>query len=75
MMDIAGAYLRSIEGNAYICLMVRDASVIVYLDPFVGQDDPVPMIDKLNASNHRLPWLDNRRLAISLMPSEARAGP
>jgi hypothetical protein len=50
--------------------------LIVYLDPFLGQDELLPLINKLNAANHRLPWLDNRRLVMSLTPgAEARAGP
>jgi len=51
-------------------------AVIVYLDPFAGQDELLPLIDQLNRGNHRLPWLDNRRLVMSLAPSaETRAGP
>ena len=50
-------------------------ALIVYLDPFVGQNELVPIIDALNGGNHRLPWLDNRRLVMSLTPGEARAGP
>ena len=51
-------------------------ALIVYLNPFAGQAELVPVIDKLNASNHRLPWLDNRRLVMSLTPHrETRAGP
>jgi hypothetical protein len=51
-------------------------ALIVYLDPFLGQDELLPVIDALNAGNHRLPWLDNRRLIMSLTPQgEARAGP
>jgi hypothetical protein len=51
-------------------------ALIVYLDPFAGQAELEPVIDKLNASNHRLPWLDNRRLVMSLTPHrETRAGP
>ena len=51
-------------------------ALIVYLDPFMGQDKLLPVIDDLNAGNHRLPWLDNRRLVMSLTPQgEARAGP
>jgi len=51
-------------------------ALIVYLDPFVGQDELLPVIDDLNASNHRLPWLENRRLVMSLTPQgEAHAGP
>jgi len=51
-------------------------ALIVYLDPFQGQEVLVPAIDALNAGNHRLPWLDNRRLVMSLTPhAETRAGP
>ena len=50
-------------------------ALIVHLDPFLGQEELQPLIDELNSSQHRLPWLDNRRLVMSLTPSEARAGP
>jgi hypothetical protein len=51
-------------------------ALIVYLDPFRGQDELLPVIDDLNAGNHRLPWLDNRRLVMSLTPrAKTRAGP
>jgi hypothetical protein len=51
-------------------------ALIVYLDPFAGQDELLPLVDDVNAGNHRLPWLDNRRLVISLTPQgEAHAGP
>ena len=51
-------------------------AVIVYLDPFAGQEELVTLIDDLNAGHHRIPWLDNRRLVMSLTPrGEARAGP
>ena len=51
-------------------------ALIVQLDPFMGQHELLPIIDDLNAGNHRLPWLDNRRLVLSLTPSgESRAGP
>jgi hypothetical protein len=44
-------------------------ALIVYLDPFAGQDELEPVIDRLNAGHHRLPWLDNRRLVMSLTPT------
>ena len=44
-------------------------ALIVYLDPFAGQEMLVPVIDRLNAKQHRLPWLDNRRLVMSLTPT------
>ena len=51
-------------------------AVIVYLDPFAGQNQLLPLIDNVNAGKHRIPWLDNRRLVMSLTPQgEARAGP
>jgi hypothetical protein len=51
-------------------------ALIVYLDPFAGQNELLPVIDDLNAAHHRLPWLDNRRLILSLTPQgKTRAGP
>jgi len=51
-------------------------ALIVYLDPFKGQDELVSVIDTLNAGQHRLPWLGNRHLVMSLTPhGRARAGP
>jgi hypothetical protein len=51
-------------------------ALIVHLDPFKGQNELQPVIDELNAGQHRLPWLANRRLVMSLTPHrEARAGP
>jgi len=51
-------------------------ALIVYLDPFQGQEELLPVIDALNAGYHRLPWLDNRRLVMALTPpGKARAGP
>ena len=43
-------------------------ALIVHLDAFQGQDDLQPLIDQLNGGHHRLPWLDNRRLIMSLTP-------
>jgi hypothetical protein len=45
-------------------------ALIVYLDPFAEQDALLPEIDRVNATQHRLPWLDNRRLVISVTPRE-----
>jgi hypothetical protein len=51
-------------------------ALIVYLDPFADQDELLPIIDALNAAHHRLPWLDNRRLILSLTPQgKTSAGP
>jgi hypothetical protein len=51
-------------------------ALIVYLDPFAGQEALLPVLDEFNAANHRLPWFDNRRLVMSLTPrGEARSWP
>jgi hypothetical protein len=74
-----GAHMRTLRrkffnrpGQFY---ETKDA-LIVYLDPFANQDELVPVIDALNAGQHRLPWLENRRLVMSLTPTaRPRAGP
>jgi hypothetical protein len=52
-------------------------AVIVYLDPFHGQKDLIPLIDAVNAQERRLPWMANRRLVLSFTPESGtpRAGP
>jgi hypothetical protein len=51
-------------------------ALIVYLDPFAGQEALEPVIDTLNRKQHRLPWLENRLLVMSLTPrQQPRAGP
>jgi len=52
-------------------------SLIVYLDPFRGQQELVPLIDFVNSQQRRIPWLENRRLVLSLTPSGSgdRGGP
>jgi hypothetical protein len=42
--------------------------LIVQLDPFAGQQTLESEIDTFNAGCHRLPWLENRRLVLSLTP-------
>lgn len=45
-------------------------ALIVYLEPFTDQEALQPLIDQVNAEQHRLPWLDNRLLVISMTPRE-----
>jgi hypothetical protein len=49
-------------------MYLTSEALIVYLDPFRGQQDLLPLIDDVNAAQCRLPWLENRRLVISLTP-------
>ena len=77
--DHAGDHVRTLRRKFFNRpgqLHETSEALIVHLDPFVGQDDLLPVIDELNAANHRLPWLDNRRLVMSLTPpGKPRAGP
>jgi hypothetical protein len=52
-------------------------SVIVYFDrEFRYQADLLPTIDRINNEQHRIPWMNNRRLVLSVSPPcEPRAGP
>jgi hypothetical protein len=51
-------------------------ALIVYLDPFRGQEALTPAIDEINKKHYRIPWLDNRLLVLSLTPRDTgRAGP
>jgi hypothetical protein len=59
------------EGDLYC----TPKALIVYLDEFPEQDLLVDYIDDFNAAQHRVPWLDDRQLVLSLSPHAARAGP
>jgi hypothetical protein len=50
-------------------------TLIVQLDKFGGQEALVPALDEFNAAGHRLPWLNNRQVIMSLTPTQPRAGP
>jgi hypothetical protein len=49
-------------------MYLTPAALIVCLDPFRGQQDLIPLIDEANAEQCRIPWLENRRLILSLTP-------
>jgi hypothetical protein len=49
-------------------------ALVVQLDPFAGQEVLTPVIDRFNGNGHRIPWLENRRLVLSLTP-RPRDGP
>ena len=77
--DFVGAHVRTLRRmffNRPGQLYGTPEALVVYLDPFAGQDALVPVVDRFNAAGHRLPWLENRRLVISLTPrGRTRAGP
>ena len=45
-------------------LYLTPEALIVYLDAFAEQEALLPLLDHFNACNHRLPWLENRRLVM-----------
>ena len=77
--DYAGEHVQTLRRQFFNRpgqLYETPEALIVYLDPFAGQEALVPVIDTINAKQHRLPWLDNRRLVMSLTPTaQARSGP
>jgi hypothetical protein len=77
--DYEGSHVRTLRRmffNRPGQLYCTPTALIVYLDPFAGQDALVPCIDEFNRVGHRLPWLENRRLVLSLTPSgPGRPGP
>ena len=58
-------------------LYCTPTSVIVYFDrEFCHQANLLPVIDRINAEQHRIPWMNNRLLVLSVCPDgEPRAGP
>jgi hypothetical protein len=77
--DFAGCHVRTIRRmflNRPGTLYTTPGTLIVQLDPFRGQEGVVPVVDEFNAAEHRLPWLENRRIVFSLTPqAQPRAGP
>jgi hypothetical protein len=49
-------------------LYLTPEALLVILEPFGGQEALEPMIDAFNAAGHRLPWLENRQIVMSLTP-------
>jgi hypothetical protein len=75
--DFAGMHVSTLRRkffNRSGRLYGTPEALIVYLDPFAGQEALIPQIDAFNAAQHRLPWLENRRIVMSLSP-QSRAGP
>ena len=52
-------------------------ALVVCLERFAGQEAMVGVIDEFNTAEHRLPWLENRRVVVALTPNnnQPRSGP
>jgi hypothetical protein len=77
--ELTGTHVRTLRRmffNRAGTLYETPEALIVHLDPFTGQEALVPVIDTFNKTGHRIPWLENRRVVVSLTPRERpRAGP
>ena len=77
--DFIGMHVRTLRRKFFNRpgrLYYTPEAIIVYLDPFAGQEALIPVIDDFNAAHLRLPWLENRRVIMSLSPDpRSRAGP
>jgi hypothetical protein len=77
--DFDGCHLRTLRRRFFQrpgTLYETPQALIVQLDPFGGQEALVPVVDTFNAARHRLPWLGDRQVVISLTPQgQPRAGP
>jgi hypothetical protein len=77
--DFEGCHVRTLRRRFFDrpgTLYETPEALIVQLDPFGGQEALVPVVDTFNAARHRLPWLENRQVVLSLTPpTRPRAGP
>jgi hypothetical protein len=77
--DFVGCHVRTLRRlffNRPGQLYETPEALVVRLDRFTGQEALIPVIDAFNAAGHRLPWLENRQVVISLTPdSQLQSGP
>jgi hypothetical protein len=77
--DFGGCHVRTLRRmffNRPGQLYATPEALLIQLDPFAGQQALLPVIDRFNGAGHRLPWLENRRIVVSLTPeARNRSGP
>jgi hypothetical protein len=69
--DFVGCHARTLRWMFFTRprqLNVTPEALVVYPDPFEGQEALVPVVDPVNGAGHRLPWLEDRRVVMSLTP-------
>jgi hypothetical protein len=69
--DYEGSHIRTMRRmffNRPGTLYQTPQALIVSLDPFRGQEALTGLIDDFNEEGHRLPWLNNRQIVLSLSP-------
>jgi hypothetical protein len=77
--DFEGCHVRTLRRmffNRPGTLYETPEALVVQVDAFGGQEALIPVVDAFNAAHHRLPWLGNREVVVSLTPpAQPRAGP
>jgi hypothetical protein len=77
--DFTGSHVRTLRREFFNrpgTLYETPEALIVHLDSFREEEALIPVVDQFNAAGHRLPWLENRRLVVSLTPSgDTPSGP
>jgi hypothetical protein len=77
--DYNGSHVRTLRRKFFNrpgTLYQTAEALVVSLDRFAGQEALVPVVDEFNGYGHRLPWLENRRVVISLAPqARPESGP
>jgi hypothetical protein len=69
--DYAGEFVSTLRRQFFNRpgrLYSTPEALLVYLDPFRGQEALEAVIDRFNAARHRLPWLGGRQVVLSLTP-------
>lgn len=73
--DYQGSHVRTLRRkffNRTGTLYETPEALIVHVDRFGDQEALMPLVDAFNTAGHRLPWLENRRVVISLTPIDHR---
>jgi hypothetical protein len=75
--DFADCHVRTLRRTFWDrpgTLYQTAEALIVQLDRFGGQESLEPVVDAFNAAGHRLPWLEDRQVVVSLTPPPRRQG-
>jgi hypothetical protein len=70
--DYGASHIRTLRRmffNRPGSLYETPEALVVRLEQLVGQEALIPVIDEFNAAEHRLPWLEDRRVVVSLTPN------
>ena len=70
--EFQGSHVRTLRRlffNRPGTLYETAEALLVHVDQFAGQEAIIPLVDAFNAAGHRLPWLEDRRVVISLAPA------